>query len=75
MPRSDKLTKAQESFLRRLMQWDGIASPADLGPQTSQEENSTRQTCKRRGYVTFERADGYWRITTTGRALLDKEGK
>lgn len=62
-------------FLRRLMQWHGVASPQDLGPQTSQAENSARQTCKRRGWVTFERRDGYWRITDAGRALLSGEDR
>jgi len=58
------LTKMQLKFLRDLLRWQGVASSQDLGPQMSQAENSTRQTCKRRGYVTY---DGYWRIIDKGR--------
>lgn len=55
-------------FLRELWRWGGVASSRDLGPQTSQRENSARQTCKRRGWVTYE--GGYWRLTDFGfRAL------
>lgn len=61
-------TLGQRRFLRAILQWDGAATPHELGPQTSQEENSTRQTCKRRGWVTFDRH--YWRITDAGRAAL-----
>lgn len=61
-------TLAQRKFLRSILQWDGAATPREIGPQTSQEENSTRQTCKRRGWVTFDRY--YWRITDAGRAVL-----
>ena len=58
----------QEIFLRSLVQWDGIASPENLGPQIDQKENSARQTCKRRGWVSFE--GGYWRLTDAGRTAL-----
>jgi hypothetical protein len=59
---------AQLAFMRELAKWQHIASPRDLGPQTSQEENSARQFCKRQGWVTF---DGhYWRTTDKGRAAL-----
>lgn len=58
----------QRKFLVRLQQWNGVATTGELGPQTSQAENSARQTCKRRGWVTFDRY--YWRITDLGRAAL-----
>lgn len=61
-------TLAQRKFLRLILQWDGAATPQEIGPQVSQEENSTRQTCKRRGWVTFDRY--YWRITDAGRKAL-----
>jgi hypothetical protein len=61
-------TLAQRKFLREVQKWTGAATPRELGPQTSQEENSTRQTCKRRGWVEF---DGYyWRLTDAGRETL-----
>lgn len=64
----DVLAAAQKEFLRKLARWDGIASSRDLGPQISQKDNSVRQSCKRRGFVTF---DGhYWRITMAGRDFL-----
>jgi Mn-dependent DtxR family transcriptional regulator len=55
-------------FLRELAEWQGVASPRDLGSQTQQSENSARQACKRRGWVTFY--GGYWRLTDDGRRLL-----
>lgn len=58
-------------FLRALARWQGIASPQDLGPQTSQDENRARQKCKRRGWVTY---DGYWRMTDAGREALRSLG-
>lgn len=69
-----KLTEAQEKFLRELLRWQGVASSQDLGAQISRQDNSARQTCKRRGWVTFERSDGYWRITPAGRAAITKGG-
>ena len=61
-------TLSQRKFLREILQWHGAATPRELGPQTSQEQNSCRQTCKRRGWVTF---DGhYWRITEAGSTVL-----
>ena len=66
--RATNLTVAQEKFLRSLARWQGVASPQDLGPQTSQEENSARQRCKRQGLVTYE--GGYWRLTNLGRETL-----
>lgn len=57
-----------EQFMRRLAMWQGVASPQDLGPQTSQKENSARQTAKRRGWVTFDKY--YWRMTDAGREAL-----
>lgn len=65
------LNTEQSAFLRELMRWGGIASATNLGPQTRQAENSARQTCKRRGYVTYDGgSNGYWRITDAGRAAL-----
>lgn len=68
-----KLTKTQREFLRKLVHWTGAATPQELGPQLYQSENAARQTCKRRGLVTY---DGrYWRITDAGRrALAEQEG-
>ena len=63
-----ELSEAQRKFLEKLARWAGVASPQDIGPQTSQLQNSARQTCKRRGHVTFE--NGYWRLTDKGRAAL-----
>jgi hypothetical protein len=58
----------QLKFLRSLARWQGVASSRDLGPQISQEENSARQGCRRKGFVTF---DGhYWRMTEAGRSAL-----
>jgi coproporphyrinogen III oxidase-like Fe-S oxidoreductase len=58
----------QEQFLRQLAKWQGVASVRDLPPQTRQAENSARQTCKRRGWVTYD--GGYWRLTHEGRVAL-----
>jgi coproporphyrinogen III oxidase-like Fe-S oxidoreductase len=58
--------RARQEFLAALLRWQGVASSKELGPQTSQVENSARQTCKRRGWVTFDKF--YWRITDDGRA-------
>lgn len=55
-------------FLRDLARWEWCASPMDLGPQTSQDQNRARQKCKRKGLVTFE--GGYWRATILGREVL-----
>lgn len=65
---SARPTDVQAAFLRELLRWKGAATARELGPQTSQEENSARQRCKRRGWVTFDRH--YWRITDAGRAAL-----
>lgn len=61
------LTAEQVSFLRKLAAWNGVASPQDIGPQTSQAENGARQKCKRQKLVTYE--DGYWRLTDLGRVV------
>lgn len=62
------VTADQSNFMRELVKWSGAATPRELGLQVSQRDNSTRQTCKRRGWVTF---DGhYWRITQAGLAAL-----
>ena len=55
-------------FLANLKDRDGCATAQKLGPQISQKENSARQTCKRRGWVTFDRH--YWRLTDAGREAL-----
>jgi hypothetical protein len=57
------------TFMRRLMEWGGVADPSNLGPQTSQAANAARQFCKRHGWVTFE--GGYWRITDLGCAVFN----
>lgn len=67
-----KLSDSARRFLGELVRWGGVASPQDLGPQTSQSENAARQTCKRRGYVSFN--GGYWNITPAGRRALEIEG-
>ena len=64
----ERLTEAQRKFLHRLVVAGGVAHPREIGPQTSQEMNSARQRCKRRGWVKF--ALGHWCITDAGRSLL-----
>jgi hypothetical protein len=66
-----RMTPEQKNFLVKLMRWDGCASPRDLGPQTSQTENSARQSCKRRGWAFYQ--EGYWRITDYGRDVLSRK--
>jgi hypothetical protein len=63
-----QLNEGDYKFLRALASWQHVASPRDLGPQTSQDENRARQKCKRKGLVTFE--GGYWRTTDLGRQVL-----
>lgn len=58
-------------FMQNLMKWGGVADRWNLGPQTSQKENSARQFCKRQGWVTFE--GSYWRITAAGRIAFKWE--
>lgn len=58
-----------DKFMRKLMKWGGMADRFNLGPQTSQVENSARQYCKRKGWVKFEH--GYWCITDAGCAAFD----
>jgi hypothetical protein len=58
----------QINFLQDLKRWGGVATSAELAPQTCQADNSARQTCKRRGWVTFDRY--YWRLTDAGRQAL-----
>ncbi len=67
-----RLSEAQCEFLKELVSWDGVATPSDLGPQWRRNQNAARQTCKRRGYVTFD--GGYWRITPAGRRALEDQG-
>ena len=52
----------------RCYPWMRVASPQNLGPQTSQQENSAWQWCKRRKLVIYE--GGYWRLTDVGRDAL-----
>ena len=51
-------------FMQSLMRHGGVADRHNLGPQMSQRENSARQFCKRKGWVTYK--GGYWRITDAG---------
>lgn len=55
-------------FLKDLLRWTGAATAQELGPQICQQDNSARQACKRKGWVTYERP--YWRITDAGREAL-----
>jgi hypothetical protein len=65
------MTVEQAKFLGELLKWTGVASSREIGPQTSQAQNSARQTCKRRGWVTYDGGNtGYWRITDAGREAL-----
>jgi hypothetical protein len=58
-------------FMLKLMEWGGVADRWNLGPQTSQQQNSARQYCKRHGWVVFE--GGYWRIMDAGCAAFKWE--
>jgi hypothetical protein len=58
----------QLAFMRALSRWQGVATTSELGPQTSQADNSARQTCRRRGWVTFDRY--HWRMTDAGWVAL-----
>lgn len=58
----------EQFFLANLIDWTGAATTEELSPQISQKENSARQSCKRKGWVVFERP--YWRITDAGRKAL-----
>lgn len=64
---STTMKPEQAAFLHELLRWDGVATPQQLGPQTTQAQNAARQTCKRRGWVSY---DGYWRITEVGRQVF-----
>ena len=55
-------------FLANLIEWTGAATVEELSPQISQKENSARQSCKRKGWVVFQRP--YWRITPAGSQAL-----
>lgn len=68
-----KLTEAQYKFLHELVRWTGAATSRELGPVIYRSEDAARQTCKRRGLVTYD--GSYWRITPAGRAALEQEGK
>jgi hypothetical protein len=61
---NERNVAARQKFMRDLHRWDGVATSQDIGPQTTQAENSARQYCRRKGWVTFE--GGYWRITPAG---------
>jgi hypothetical protein len=66
-----KVTEAQRTFLRDLLKWGGAATSQEIGPIVYRSEDAARRTCKRRGYVTFDKH--YWRITDLGRAALSEE--
>lgn len=68
-----KLSEAQRAFLRELVKWSGAATSQELGPVMYRSEDAARQTCKRRGLVTYDKY--YWRITDAGRAALAQEVK
>lgn len=61
----------EQFFLANLIDWTGSATTEELSPQISQKENSARQSCKRKGWVVFDRP--YWRITPAGRQALKDE--
>lgn len=63
-----QLVEGDIKFLRELLRWTGAATPRELGPQTSQDENRARQKCKRLGLVTYD--GGYWRLTDAGRLVI-----
>jgi hypothetical protein len=63
------LTEAQIAFLRALPSDQGVATARDLGPQTTQKQNSARQRCKRLGLVVYD--GSYWRLTDIGRAVFN----
>jgi hypothetical protein len=65
-------TGHQINFLQDLKRWGGVATTGELRPQTCQADNAARQTCKRRGWVTFDRY--YWRLTDDGREALKAAG-
>lgn len=69
-----KPTERQIKFLRELHRWngDGAATSLELSNfytcgRADPEDLRNRQSCKRRGWVTF---DGYWRLTDEGRKVL-----
>lgn len=62
----------QLNFLANVDRLGGAATPQQLGPQISQEDNAARQTCKRRGWVTFGR--GQWHLTDAGRKAIQTAG-
>lgn len=59
----------QLNFLANVNRLGGTATPQQLGPQISQDDNAARQTCKRRGWVTFDRR--HWRLTDAGRRAIE----
>ncbi len=68
----DPMTPEQFYFLHELIcHHAGTATPRDIGPQTTQKQNSARQTCKRRGWVMYE--CGFWRITKAGNAAWEQQ--
>lgn len=66
-----KMNGHERFFLASLLEWTGAATTEELSPQISQKENSARQSCKRKGWVTFDRP--YWRITFDGRQAYADE--
>jgi hypothetical protein len=58
----------ERNFMENLRRWQGAATSQELGPQISQADNSARQACKRRGWVTYDKH--YWRLTYEGSQVL-----
>lgn len=63
----------EQAFLANLMEWTGAATSEELSPQISTKDNSARQSCKRKGWVWFDRP--YWRITEAGEKALKGESE
>ncbi len=59
----------QLNFLRLLARWQGVATTKELHHHAGTlDPGSVRQSCKRRGWVTFD--GSYWRMTDIGRTKL-----
>jgi hypothetical protein len=71
-----KLTDAQRSFLRNLLEHGGAATSREIGPVISSVREYARRSCRKLGYASFDRHNHCWRITDAGRrALAEQEGK
>lgn len=63
----------EKRFLREVMAWSGAATGHEL---KSIGGGIARQSCKRKGLVTYDGTasnNGYWRITDAGREALAGE--